>query len=276
MATERSPISFADFEAGLAELDGKTEFLNVMIYGDSAVGKTHLAGTLPGRILILAGEPGYVSAANAGAKGQVRLIPDPATASAAISWLEAGNVSRYDWVVVEGLSTLQNKFLLAYCAEAFDANPAKRTHRNLPDKPDYFNAQNMMKSLTSRFVDLPVNVLFTTHAMRPENDEGELLVLPAIQGKGYEVSNFVSGQMYLVGYMAPRLIRKQGEEPKQVRRILWQTIKDAKTDTIYYAKDQSNRLGRYTDDLSMPEILQMVRGESEPATIRPSRRRAGK
>src|ERR1044072_4514581 len=120
---------------------------------------------------MLAGEPGYISAARMGARGKARLIPDTATATAAANWLEQGGASKFDWIICEGLGTMQNKFLLNYAAEAFDANPAKRTHRNLPDKPDYFNAQNFTKSWVARLIDLPANVLFTAHAMRPENDE---------------------------------------------------------------------------------------------------------
>lgn len=270
MATERHTVTMADFEKGLFELDGSSEFLNLMIHGDSGCGKTVLAGTAPGRVLFLAGEPGYISAARQGAKGTVRLIPDTATALAAIQWLESGKASRYDWIVPEGLNTMQNKFLLGYAAEAFDANPAKRAHRNLPDKPDYFNAQNFIKSWVARLVDLPCNILFTTHSMRPEGDDGEQLVYPAIQGKGYEVSNYISGLMHCVGYMSNRIVeRKTG--PEQVRRILWQQYRDPKTETTYFAKDQMDAFGLYTDDATMPDLLAMIEARNtalENATIR--------
>lgn len=260
MATEKTAATpsarkqaLDDFVAGMFELDGASEHKNILIYGDSGCGKTVLAGTLPGRNLILAGEPGYISAARMGGKGKVRIIPDTATALAAINWLEDGNYSQFDWITVDGLGTMQNKFLLGYAAEAFDANPAKRAHRNLPDKPDYLNAQNFMKSWIARFIDLPCNVLFTAHAMRPEGPDGEMLVYPAIQGKGYEVSNYISGLMHVVGYM--EVINIKG---KTVRRILWQRFHSEKTDTKYFAKDQFNALGTFTDDLTMPEILSII------------------
>lgn len=254
MATERHTVSLKDFEAGMFELDGASEYKNIMIHGDSGCGKTVLAGTAPGRVLLLAGEPGYISAARQGATGKVRLIPDTATALAAIEYLENGAASKFDWIIPEGLSTMQNKFLLGYAAEAFDANPAKRAHRNLPDKPDYFNAQNFMKSWVARFIDLPCNVLFTTHSMRPEGDDGEMLVYPSIQGKGYEVSNYISGLMHCVGYMSPRI----NSNDEQVRRILWQTIRDPRVETTYFAKDQFDALGRYTDDATIPDLLAMI------------------
>lgn len=255
----------AEFESGMFDLEGSAEFVNMLVYGDSGCGKTVLAGTAPGRKLMLAGEPGYISAARQGAQSKVRLIPDTATAIAAVNWLETGNCNKFDWIVVEGLGTMQIKFLLGYAAEAFDANPAKRAHRNLPDKPDYFNAQNFMKGWVARLIDLPCNVLFTTHAMRLEDDDGERVVYPWIQGKGYEVSNYISGLMHAVGYMAPRLRKDAAGATEQVRRILWQGTVDPKTDTRYFAKDQFDRLGKFMDDTTMPEILERIGAEEVPA-----------
>lgn len=268
MATEKKGLSLSDFEAAIMDLEGSSEFKNIMIYGDSGCGKTVLAGGLPGRVLHLAGEPGYISAARLGGKGKVRVVPDTATADAAIRWLENGNCAKFDWVNVDGLSTMQTKFLLGYAAEAFDANPLKRAHRNLPDKPDYFNSQNFVKSWVSRLVDLPCNVLFTAHAMRTFSDDGELLVYPQIQGKGYEVSNYVSGLMHAVGFMRVAIPEKGPVKGQQVRRILWQRAVDGETDTTYFAKDQFNALGRFTDDLRFPEILKMI--DDSPTGIEPA------
>jgi hypothetical protein len=259
MATETTGMTMETFAKGLFELDGATEFKNIMVFGGPGSGKTVLAGTVPGRLLFLAGEPGYISAARLGAKGQARLIPDTATAVAAAAWLEDGNASKFDWIVADGVGTMQNKFLLNYAAEAYDANPAKRAGRNLPDKPDYFNAQNFLKSWVARLIDLPVNVLFTAHAMFPEDKgTGEQLVYPSIQGKGYEIASYICGLMHAVGYMSPR-INAEGEP---VRRVLWQAVRDPNTETTFFAKDQFNALGVYTDvkmgSYMMPEIIARI------------------
>ena len=267
MATERNGMTTADFAKGLFDLDGATEYKNMLVYGGPGSGKTVLAGTVPGRILFLAGEPGYISAARLGARGKARLIPDTATAVAAAAWLEDGGAGQFDWVIADGLGTMQKKFLLNYAAEAYDANPAKRAHRNLPDKPDYFNAQNMIMSWVSRLIDLPVNVLFTAHAMFPEDKAtGDQLVYPAIQGKGYEISSYVCGLMHAVGYMSPRIKMIDGE-PTEVRRIIWQNTINPDTMTNYFAKDQFNALGRFTDDLNMQQLCEIIdSGKQNEAT----------
>lgn len=258
MATERSGMTTADFAAGLFDLDGATEYKNILVFGGPGAGKTVFAGTAPGRILFLAGEPGYISAARLGARGKARLIPDTSTAVAAAAWLEDGGARQFDWVVADGIGTMQNKFLLNYAAEAYDANPAKRAHRNLPDKPDYFNAQNFMKSWVARLIDLPCNVLFTAHAMFPEDKStGEQLVYPSIQGKGYEISSYICGLMHAVGYMSPR-IRMVDGQPKEVRRIVWASTRDPNTETTVFAKDQFNALGKYTDDLNLAQVCEII------------------
>lgn len=253
----------ADFERGLFDMDGAAEFKNLMIHGDPGSGKTVFSGTCPGNVLFLAGEPGYIAAARQGAKGRVRLIPDTATANAAALWLEDGNAAGLDWLVADGVSVMNKKFLLGYTAEAFDANPKSRAHRNLPDKPDYLNAQNFTMSWVSRLVDLPCNVLFTAHSMRPENSEGETFVVPAIQGKGFDVSTYIAGLMHVVGYMSIRVSTK-GE---QVRRMLWQQYYDEKHDTRYLAKDQFDALGQWTDNITMPEVIAKIDGTG-PASPR--------
>jgi len=281
MATERKGVSVSDFASGIFDLDGATEYQNWMVYGDSGCGKTALAATLPGRLMFWAGEPGHITAARMGARGSVRLIPDTATAVAATAWMEGGRAKDYDWLIVDGLSTMNEKFLLGYAAEAFDANPTKRAHRNLPDRPDYFNTQNFTKSWVARIIDLPINVLFTAHAMRPEDERGETLVYPSIQGKGYQVSNYVAGLMHVVAYMANRVTADKNGAV-QSRRLLFRNWIDP-DGTRYFAKDQFSALPHWATvrdpenpkGMSMPELLALC-ASAEPTAAKARKARAGK
>lgn len=274
----------SEFEAGIFELDGATEYQNWMIYGDSGCGKTGLAATVPGRIMFWAGEPGHIVAARQVKPGaKARLIPDTSTAVAAAAWMEDGHAAEYDWLIVDGIGTMMIKFLLGYAAEAFDANPSKRAHRNLPDKPDYYNAQNFMKSWCARLIDLPVNVLFTCHAMRPEDETGETLVYPSIQGKGYEVSNYISGLMHVCAYMRVGVQEVRGGGHRQVRRLLFQHYVDPQEGTRYFAKDQFHVLGRTAtvkdwDDLKSGGVTMadLVAKCAAPLQTDPPTRKTGK
>lgn len=295
MATEKDKVSIEEFLEGMFDLQGSQEFKNILIYGAPGLGKTSLVGTLPpakkGKYhLILAGEPGFITAARRGLKAKVRLVPDTATMLAALSWLEGGGAEEIDWIVTEGMSTMQNKWLLGYAAEAFDARPASRTHRNLPDKPDYLNAQNALKGFITRFVDLPCNILFTAHAMYPEDSDGDPMITAAFQGKGHEVSDYVLGQMLAVGYFTKANVRVPSPDDetkkvsKEVRRIYWQTRKSKDTGVTIIAKDQTDTLGRWTDDWTLAEIIEAMdagtgeatEAKSEPETKAPPAKKAAR
>lgn len=264
--TERRPVSLSDFQAELVKLEDASESINGLVYGDSNVGKTVLAGTCPGKQFWLIGEPGYKSAGRQGARGFGRVISDTATAWAAIEWLEhRERFRKLDWLVLDGLSTMQDRFRLGYAAEAFDINPAKRQHRNLPDKPDYFNTQNFLKAWIPRLVDLPVNLLITAHAYRTDATEnGELLVFPGIQGKVNETANAISGLMDFTGYYEKSKVRTKDSEPRTVRRLWFDspTRTSKREDEVrYICGDKLNCFGRYVDNPTMPKLLSKIDGE---------------
>lgn len=262
--TERRPVSMSDFMAEMENLGDAGESVNGLIYGDSNAGKTWLAGTLPGKTFWLVGEPGYKSAARMGAKGKARRIGDSATAWAAIEFLEHNRrYEQLDWIILDGISTMDKRIRLAYANEAFDIDPTKRQHRNLPDKPDYFNTQNFWTSWIPRLVDMPVNFLITAHAYRTDNtDGGELLVFPGIQGKVTETANSVSGLMDFTGYLeARRLPMRNSDETKLVRRLHFETParrNKNEQDVRYIVGDKFNCLGPYMDNPTMPKILEKI------------------
>lgn len=265
--TERTVVSVSDFAAEIEALSADAESTNILIYGDSNVGKTVLSGSCPGKTFWFHCEPGYKTAARRGAKGHGRRVADTATALAGLDWLkENDRYKRLDWLVLDGISTMQDRFRLGYTQEAFDIEPASRQHRNLPAKPDYFNTQNFMKTWVGELVDLPVNLLVTAHPYRTDKTEnGELLVFPGIQGKISETANAVAGLMDVTGYYMARRMRTRGGENKVIRR-LWFDQPDEKwggEGVRYVVGDKLDCLGSYMDFPTMPKLLAKINGESE-------------
>lgn len=264
--TERTQVSLSDFMAEIQSLESGNESINMLVYGDSNAGKTVLAGTLPGKVLWLAGEPGYKSAFYHGATGKVRRIPDTATALTAVDFLRAKNRYRQlDWIVIDGLSTMEKRFRLGYAQEAFDLNPTKRAHRNLPDKPDYFNTQNFLITWIPLFVDMGVNLLITAHAYRTDKtDNGDLVVFPGIQGKVTETANAISGLMDITAYYEARRVYNKAGDSKVIRRMFFETPprRNKNDDDIrYICGDKFGVLGTHMDFPTMPAILAKISGE---------------
>jgi hypothetical protein len=246
-------MSLSEFEAELFRLEGSREKKKILLYGDSNVGKTVLAGTTPGRNFWLAGEPGYHSAVNFGARGYGRRVRSTSAALAALDWLRHnGRYKKFDWVIPDGTSTMEKKFRIGYAQEAFDLK-GSRTHRNLPDKPDYFNTQNFMFSWVADLVDLDVNVLMTAHAYRTDKTDAELLIFPGFQGKVTEISNSISGLMDVVGY-----VTRNGDTTK----VLFNRHVTNRGVTIY-AGDKFNKLPKVMTNPTMQEILSILDGETE-------------
>jgi len=277
VTTERTRLSLSDFASELIRLDqGEDESINMLVYGDSNAGKTVLSGTLPEKTFWLVCEPGFKSAVRWRQKHSLaphkgaRKLTNSAEAWAAVEWLEYKDRCRnLDWLVLDGLSTMQDRFRLAYAAEAFDINPSKRQHRNLPDRPDYFNTQNFLKSWIPRLVDLPVNLLITAHAYRTDlTDDGELLVFPGVQGKVTETSNAISGLMDATGYLEAKRLRNRKTNESRIVRRLWFESPDNRqrkdeTEVRYIVGDKFDCLGAYIDMPTMPRIEALINGESE-------------
>lgn len=254
--TERVVTPINEFAAGIVKLTPTAESINMLVYGDSNAGKTRLAGTAEGRTLWLVCEPGYKTAARAGAIGYVRPVTDSSTALAAVDWLyEKQHYRRFDWLIIDGISTIQDRIRLGYAQEAFDAsaNSPKRAraHRNLPDKPDYFNTQNFLKTWLAMLIDLPVNLLVSAHVSRMEREtDGVLLGFAALQGKGNEVSNSISGLMDVTAYLEAKSLNGR------IRRRLW--FESPPGDMHYVVGDKFDALGRYMNSPTIPAILEKI------------------
>lgn len=263
--TDRQVVTIEEFERSLQKLSDSRESVNMLIYGDSNAGKTVLAGSAPGQQFWLVCEPGYKTAVQSGAKGIARRISNAAEALASVDWLTDRNrYERFRTIVLDGLTTMQDRFRLAYAAEAFDTR-GSRTGRNLPDKPDYFSTQNFVKAWLPQLIDLPVNLIVTAHAYRTDRTEnGELLTFPGIQGKVTEVSNAVSGLMDVTAYYALKQVKNRRTGEASWRRRLYFQSPDSE-EVRYICGDKFGKLGKYMDSPTIPKIMALINGEDDNA-----------
>lgn len=241
-------ISMSDYE----------ETNNILVYGDSGIGKTVLSASAP-RTLVLGVEQGLVSAKRAGSTADMWLIEswggsptdkDPNNnLRAAYRWLAKGGYRKYEWLDVDGCTEMQEMAKMQLLADGVEMDPTASEY--VLEWQSNLALQQMTKIMVKNFCKLPINTIFTALPMDMEDAEGENKVMPFVDGKKGAISQYVCGQMGAVGYMKQVAIR-QGKERVLKRRTYWQYRKP------YFAK---NRLGLpdYTDDLSLPQLVALMK-----------------
>jgi hypothetical protein len=234
---------------------------NIMIYGYTGAGKTTLAGSAPNAVFFNC-EPGIIAAKRSGSTASLVQMSTWQKAEAARTAAQDGQYANRDWIIVDTVTTMQQKAFRYWTEKQHGINP--KYDEDIPDLQGHQKVQFLTKRWVSDMVDLPQNVLFLCHAMPTENEDGSTVMMPSIDGqakKGFAVSQYCMGLMNAVGYMGVK------ETPKgdQIRRIIWQHTEDKNKDILYIAKDQYSALGRYTDDVTMPDLLAMIGNPAQKA-----------
>lgn len=247
-------IDLADFQ----------ESINMCIFGDPGAGKTPLAATLP-NALFIATEPGTISAVRYGnAKGKVIRAYTFGEFRRAYLWLRDVAASQYEWVVVDSVTRLQEMVL----RNVLDTMMVKFPHRDpdVPDKAEHQKWQIQFKKYVKSFNDLDVNVLWTAHAMRHPDAEGNETVLPQLQGKNgtddpRTMSMWFSGTVGLNGYLGI----DEDIEAAPHRRLV---IKRAGDYSAFVVKDRFDLGVPYIDNPNMSEVYDMIKNGGNQAAQR--------
>jgi hypothetical protein len=220
----------------LMDLSEFDESINWCVYGDSGVGKTVFGGTFPNAVFIST-EPGTISAKRQGSTAKVRQVKNWDQLRAVYAWLRKGDHG-FDWAIMDSATSMQHMALRAILDAAVAENPTRDL--DIPAIQDHQKWQNMFKRFVNMFNDLPVNVLWTATTMRKEDEEGDDIILPDIQGKGYGMSQFFCASMHVVTYLSVQAEGK-GKDKRKFRRLL------GETDPPYFAKDRYSVLTPYVD-----------------------------
>lgn len=190
----------------LTELDAYTESINLLVYGDPGVGKTVLAGTMGPKGLIIATEPGTISAHAQGSKSKTVRIREYSQFRTVLNSLRKdGTYAGFapEWLAIDTLTELQHLIMAGILADPPDNKP-----RNVdtPQIQDYGTAKGRYKRIIHALNDLPINVLYTCHAMRTEDEDGDALIMPDLNGKWgtndpTTASRWTCGAVHSYGYL---------------------------------------------------------------------------
>lgn len=249
---------------------------NWLIYAESGVGKTVLAGTAPKSIFLTVEAAGTESAKAFGSDADEWVCEDWATLQEAYSYLKSGGASDYEWVIIDSLTEMQEICWKDQLEEAKAQNSGRSIYQ--PAIQDYAIVDNKIKRLVDSFNRLPVNVLYTAQVMNldQENDEGDDITyrLPLVgrAKNGGPLANLICGKVTMVGLLA---VVTKDRERGPFRRLV------TEAGPTWIAKDRHDTFGRFIDEPDIAEMAEAVdRRQKTPgprkADVKPSGSKAVK
>lgn len=232
-------------------------FINILIYGNSGMGKTRLAGTsddVPAmrKVLIIDVEGGTLTLTHSNPQVDIVRVENWRQVQAVYDELYAGNHD-YSTVVLDSLTEIQ-KFNMYTIMEDLKSDP-KNSERSIdvPSMREWGINLEQMRKFVRAFRDLPINTIFTALAKEEKNVRTGLLhKQPSLSGK---LAGEVAAFLDIVCYMYVKEI--DGE----MRRMLLTTSTDE-----YVAKDRTGKLPLVIQNPTMAEIYNYI----ETSTPKPN------
>jgi len=249
-----------ELPSNVIDLQDEDEYANVLIYGDSGIGKTVFGGSDDDVLFVAPEDNGTLSAKRFGSTAKKWKIQGWKDIVAAYEWLYSLDTIPFNWVVLDSLTEMQDMCMRQVLAEAYELNPGRD-----PDTPliqDWTPYYNRFQRLVKAFNSLPVNVLYTALQQDEENDEGDKVVLPMMQGKGTQYAKKVASWMTSFGHM--RVARKKGEvidgeqQWEEFRVIQWRSSKTV------MAKDRTRCLEPRTMNKSLRDVRELIEAGPRP------------
>lgn len=273
-----------DLPGNIISLQDEDEYVNLLIYGDSGVGKTVFAGSDDDVLFIAPEDNGTLSAKRFGSTAKKWKIATWPDIVAAYEWLVDQDPIPFNWVVLDSLTEMQQMCMAHILAEAAELNPGRDP--DVPQLQDWQPYFLRFQRLVKAFNSLEVNVLYTALQTDEENEDGEKVVLPMLQGKGTQFSKQTASWMTSFGHMKvmrkPAGVDEDGNKKyDEFRQIQWRASKTV------MAKDRTRCLeprtligpGKLAGLSSIRELLeagpkQPAAGRVVPNKAKSSRRKA--
>lgn len=254
--------------SNILDLQEEDEFINLLTYGNSGIGKTVFAGSDDKVLFIAPEDNGTLSAKRFGSTAKKWKVRKWSDIVEAYEWLKVQDPIPFNWVVLDSLTEMQQMCMRGILEEGVRMNPSRDP--DVPQLQDWIPYFEKVRRMVKSFCALEVNVLFTALEQDEEDEEGNKVVLPMMQGKGTQYAKQVASWMDSFGRMTVGR-RKTGEtnddeSPKfeEVRLIQW---KGSKT---VMAKDRTRCLEPRTVNLSLKEVRELLENGPVP-TPQPGR-----
>lgn len=253
----------ADTIGGLPVQDtggDEEEFLNILIYGDSGIGKTVLSGSAsvvpemePVVVLDIEGGARSLSQRYPGAKKiRITSFNDLERVYADLKTKDHG----FKTVVIDSLTEARAFGMYEIMKRAVQkaAEDGETRDPDLPGIGEWGKSSEQTKRLIRAFRDLPMHTIFVCLASTDKDKKGRSLTKPMLPGKmGTEVAAFLDIVLYMY--------RKEDPDTEQVGRYLLAQYTDE-----YVAKDRTDLLPPVIEEPTMQKLFDFILNSDEPTT----------
>lgn len=228
----------------------QTFFLNILIYGDSGVGKTTLAGSASmvpemAPVLLLNLEGGTLSLKERYPDVKVVNVKNVKHLQSVYDDLLKGKHG-YRTVVLDSLSETQKTSMATIMRELVLKEPDRDP--DVPGIREWGKSSEQIRRLVRGYRDLPMHCVFIAHAKVDQEDSGKKVTKPSLPGQlANEVGGFVDEVFYYY-------IKRVDNQPT---RMLLTTKTDKEQ-----AKDRSGKLAAVVTNPTMAEIYSAIYNES--------------
>lgn len=228
----------------------KAEFFNMLVYGDSGLGKTVLVGSsviVPemAPVIFLDIEGGTLSLRNRYPDVQKVRISSWSQLNAVYNDL-LNNPGKFKTVVLDSITELQQFGMDEIMVRSIRKAEEEGEERDpdLPQIGDHGKSNERMKKAIRHFRDLPMNTLFTALERVDVDKKGRKHIKPFLSPK---LSDQVAGWLDVVVYMYKK------EVDGEIKRVITTSATDEVT-----AKDRSDSLPEFLLDPTMTMIYDLA------------------
>lgn len=232
----------------VAPVQARGRYINVLVYGDSGVGKTHLAGSADDVPEL---RPVLMIDFEGGTESLVRNYPDVQQVRVQ-TWSEMQKVydelhrskgAGFQTVILDSLTEIQKFNMYTIMEQTVQMRPDQDI--DVPSMREWGKNLEQMRKFVRGFRDLQMNTIFTALKKEDKNEKtGMVTTLPSLSGK---LAGEVAAFLDVVGYYYVKRIGK-GEDAVDKRLLLCH-----KTETVV-AKDRTGTLPIVVEDPSMKTL----------------------
>lgn len=200
--------------------------------------------------LIIDVEGGTLSAASRGSKANTISATNYDVFMDIVEAIEE-EPDRFEWVIIDSLTKLQDVIWEKILEEAVAKNPSRSPFKR--ELQEYGEAQERLKAIVERLNNSEANILYLALADTEVDEEGNNTRIPALHGGKGKISNWVSAQMDVVAYT--RVLEIQD---KLTRAFHFNKTPE------FYAKDRINLYpGTGVKNLTLEKFTNKILSQSE-------------